>query len=286
MKIYDRHTGSYEQIEQYGAGKLEFLYNNPAGRLLLRLAVSPLVSGIYGKVNSTRRSAKKIPAFIEEQKIDMSQFEEREYKSFNDFFTRKIKPEMRPVDMDKNALISPADSKLLVYMIDENTRMNIKGRDYTVSELLGEERVEAEEFRDGLALVFRLCVDDYHRYCFPDSGKLISTRKIKGKLHTVSPVSKDHKIYKENTRVVSLLETDNLGVVTYIEVGALLVGKIIDHGKEHFDKGEEKGYFEPGGSTVIMLVKGVKIDEDIMRHSAEGIETKVRYGERIGEKIC
>lgn len=285
MKIYDRQTHSYEQIEQYGAGKLDFLYNNPAGRLLLWIAVSPLVSGIYGKVNSTRRSAKKIPAFIESQKIDMSQFEEREYRSFNDFFTRKIKPGMRPVDMGKNVLISPADSKLLVYKIDENTKMNIKGRDYSVSELLGEERAEAEEFRDGLALVFRLCVDDYHRYCFPDSGRLISSRKIRGRLHTVSPVSKDHKIYKENTRNVSILKTDNLGLITYIEVGALLVGKITDHGKEVFDKGEEKGYFEPGGSTVIMLVRGVAIDEDIMRQSAEGIETKVRYGERIGEKI-
>ena len=285
MKIYDRQTCSYEQIEQYGAGKLDFLYNNPAGRLLLWIAVSPLVSGIYGKVNSTRRSAKKIPAFIESQKIDMSQFEEREYRSFNDFFARKIKPGMRPVDMGKNVLISPADSKLLVYKIDENTKMNIKGRDYTVSELLGEERAEAEEFKDGLALVFRLCVDDYHRYCFPDSGRLISSRKIRGKLHTVSPVSKDHKIYKENTRNVSILKTDNLGLITYIEVGALLVGKITDHGKEFFDKGEEKGFFEPGGSTVIMLVRGVAIDEDIMRQSAEGIETKVRYGERIGEKI-
>ena len=231
MKIYDRQTCSYEQIEQYGAGKLDFLYNNPAGRLLLLIAVSPLVSGIYGKVNSTRRSAKKIPAFIESQKIDMSQFEEREYRSFNDFFTRKIKPGMRPVDMDKKVLISPADSKLLVYKIDESTKMNIKGRDYTVSELLGEERAEAEEFRDGLALVFRLCVDDYHRYCFPDSGRLISSRKIRGKLHTVSPVSKDHKIYKENTRHVSILKTDNLGLITYIEVGALLVGKITDHGR-------------------------------------------------------
>ena len=285
MKVYDRQTGSYEEIEQYGAGALDVLYNYHAGRFLLWIAVSPLVSGIYGKVNSTRRSAKKIPGFIKEQHIDMSDFENREFTSFNDFFTRRIGEGKRLIDTDKDVLISPADSKLLVYKIDADTKMQIKGRDYTVSELLGDESAVVEEFRGGLALVFRLCVNDYHRYCFPDSGRVVSRKFIKGKLHTVSPVSKDHKIYKENTRQVCVLDTDNFGKVAYIEVGALLVGKIVDHGACEFAKGEEKGYFEPGGSTVIMLVNGVDVDGDILRQSAEGIETKVKYGERIGIRL-
>ncbi len=284
MKIYDRRTDTYEEIVQYGAGKLAFLYNNPLGRLLLGIAVSPFVSNVYAWKNSRKSSAKKIPGFIKEHNIDMSDYEDREYKSFTDFFTRKIRYGKRPVDMAPEALISPADSKLLVYEIEKDTTLRIKGRTYTADEILGDSE-NAKEFAGGYALVFRLTVDDYHRFCYPDRGCLISRRLIKGKLHTVSPVSKDHKIYMENTRSVNLLKTENFGTVAYIEVGAMLIGRIVDNGTDVFEKGQEKGYFEPGGSTVVILVKNVEIDKDIMEQSASGIETKVRYGERIGRAL-
>lgn len=284
MKIYDRRTDTYEEIFQYGAGKLAFLYNNPLGRLLLGIAVSPFVSNVYAWKNSRKSSAKKIPGFIKEHNIDMSDYENREYKSFTDFFTRKIRYGKRPVDMAPEALISPADSKLLVYEIEKDTTLRIKGRTYTADEILADSE-NAGEFAGGYALVFRLTVDDYHRFCYPDRGCLISRRLIKGKLHTVSPVSKDHKIYMENTRSVNLLKTENFGTVAYIEVGAMLIGRIVDNGTDVFEKGQEKGYFEPGGSTVVILVKNVEIDKDIMEQSASGIETKVRYGERIGRAL-
>ena len=284
MKIYDRKTGTYEDIVQYGAGKLDFLYNNPVGRIFLGIAVSPFVSNIYASKNAKKSSVKKIPAFIKEHNIDMSDFEDREYKSFTDFFTRKIRYGKRPVDMTPGALISPADSKLLVYEIEKDTSMRIKGRTYTVDEILADAE-NAKEFAGGYALVFRLTVDDYHRFCYPDKGCLISKRFIKGKLHTVSPVSKNHKIYMENTRLVNLLKTEKFGTIAYIEVGAMLIGRIVDNGTDVFEKGQEKGYFEPGGSTVILLVKNVEIDKDIMEQSASGIETKVRYGERIGRAL-
>lgn len=286
MKIYDRRSGEYLNVEQYGSGKLQFLYNNAFGRMLLWLAVSPLVSGIYGRINSLPSSAKKIPAFVHEYGIDTEEFELREYRSFNDFFTRRIRPGRRPIEDDPKAFISPADSKVLVYPIDVDTRLIIKGREYTLDEITGD-GIYAHEFAGGNAFVFRLCMDDYHRYCFPDSGRVISTKKIKGRLHTVSPISKEHKIYKENTRIVSVLETDNIGKVIYIEVGALLVGKIVDHKAEEFERGQEKGYFEPGGSTIVVITKGnVDVDKDILEQSNNGIETAVRYGERIGTIIC
>ena len=284
MKIYDRKTKTYEDIVQYGAGKLDFLYNNPVGRIFLGIAVSPFVSNIYASKNAKKSSAKKIPAFIKEHNIDMSDFEDREYKSFTDFFTRKIRYGKRPVDMTPGALISPADSKLLVYEIEKDTVMRIKGRTYTADEILGDPE-NAKEFAGGYALVFRLTVDDYHRFCYPDKGCLISKRFIKGKLHTVSPVSKNHKIYMENTRLVNLLKTEKFGTIAYIEVGAMLIGRIVDNGTDVFEKGQEKGYFEPGGSTVIIMVRNVEIDKDIMAQSASGIETKVRYGERIGRAL-
>ena len=283
MRIYDRKTKEYEEIVQYGQGALKFLYGNFAGRVLLRIAVSPFVSRIYGKVNSGKASKKKIPGFIESNKIRMEDFEDREYESFNDFFTRKIRPGARTIDSDENRLISPADSKLLIYDIGDSTRIDIKGRTYSLEEIApGVDNLD--EYSGGKCLVYRLCVDDYHRYCFIDDGTITCSHTIKGKFHTVSPLSEAYKIYKENYRVVSILSTKHFGEVIHIEVGALLIGKIVNRDMTDFKKGEEKGYFEPGGSTIVQLFKkeAVRPDDDLIRMSADHIETKVLYGEGVG----
>ena len=130
-------------------------------------------------------------------------------------------------------------------------------------------------------------MDDYHRYCYIDDGSLKETRVIKGKLHTVSPLSKEYKIYKENYRIVSVLSTKHFGDVIHIEVGALLVGKIVNILVNDFEKGEEKGFFEPGGSTIVQLFKKdtVKIDDDIVKQSHDNTETKVLFGEGVGT-VC
>ncbi len=310
MKVYDRQSKTYIEIQQYGQEKLQFLYGNPFGRMLLKLVISPVTSRIYGWYNRRPASAAKIPAFIREHGIRMEDFEDREYRSFSDFFTRKLRPGARQIDRNENALISPADAKLLAYDISDDLMIRVKGSDYTVEELLGcgdrnrnknrkknrngsagkrakiSSCINLEDFSGGRCLVFRLCMDDYHRYCFMDWGRLTARYSIKGKLHTVSSISKDHKIYKENSRVVNGYQTEHFGRVIQIEVGALLVGRIRNRKVREFEKGEEKGFFEPGGSTIIVLLqKGVAdLDEDIVRMSAEGIETVVRYGEKIGEK--
>ncbi|SCW26936.1 phosphatidylserine decarboxylase [Ruminococcaceae bacterium YRB3002] len=286
MKVYDRVSRDYIDVPQYGQGKLEFLYGNIMGRVLLKIVISPATSRLYGWLKRRRSSAKDIPPFISEYNINMDDFEDREYVSFADFFTRRVRPDARPVDPDKNAFISPADSKVLLYRITDDLRMNIKGRDYSVDELVGG-KTDVSSYHNGLALVFRLSMDDYHRYCFVDRGRLLSSYSIKGKLHTVSSLSKDYKIYKENSRVVTLYSTDNFSEIIQIEVGALLVGKIVNREVDAFAKGEEKGYFEPGGSTVIILVRDgiISIDDDIIEQSSIGIETKVLYGEKIGTAL-
>ena len=285
MKVYDRRTREYEEITQYGQEKLRFLYGNVIGRVLLKIVVSPAVSRLYGVLNDRKASAGKIPGFIEENHIRMEDFDDREYVSFNDFFTRKLRDGARNIERNKDILISPADAKLLVYKIDDDLRIDVKGRTYSVDEILADDKY-SKEYSGGICLVYRLCMDDLHRYCFIDNGRLKARRTIKGKLHTVSSLSKDHKIYKENFRVVNVMDTENFGRVIHIEVGALLVGKIINHDIRNFSKGDEKGYFEPGGSTIVQMFKKdvVKIDEDIMAQSLEGIETKVLYGEGVGTR--
>ncbi len=285
MKIYNRREKKYESVAQYGGGLLEMLYHGWAGRFLLKLVIHPVFSRINGWYNRTRLSKKKIASFVEEYRIPLEEYEAREFDSFNDFFTRKIKSGCRPVDMDESSFIAPADSKLMVYSITPGQKISIKGVDYTLAELV-QDGVDLTDYEGGLCLVFRLTMDDYHRYIFVDHGKIVKKYPIKGRLHTVSSISKEHKIYRENFRVINVLDTLNYGKILWVEVGALLVGKIVNHPIQSFHKGTEKGYFELGGSTIMLLIqKGrVKMDEDILDVCNNGVEVKVQMGERIGGK--
>ena len=287
IKVYDREKKEYIAEVQYSHNKLKFLYENCFGRIILRLVINPIFSKINGLYKKSCLSKKEINKLISDYDIDMSIYQESEYKSFNDFFTRQIKPEKRMLVKNKNYFISPADSKLLVYKITKNKILNIKGSNYTIEELV-KGKVELSDYKNGLCLIFRLSMDNYHHYCYPDSGKLKDFYKVKGILHTVSSISKKYKVYKENKREISILETDSFGDLVFIEVGALLVGEIINNYSATFIKGEEKGYFSLGGSTIIILVKDkvLKIDDDIILNSKKNIETKVKYREKIGVKVC
>ncbi len=283
MRIYNRKTKAYEPISQYGGGLLHILYNHCLGRVLLKLVIHPVFSKVNGWYNSSSFSKRKIKPFVEEYKICLSDYEEKEYGSFQDFFIRKIKKDKRPIDMCESSLVSPADSKLFVYPIENNNRIQIKGVSYTLSELVAG-KVALENYAGGKCLVFRLTMDDYHRYIFVDKGKMKKNYLIKGKLHTVSSISKEYKIYRENSRVVNILNTQNFGEIVCIEVGALLVGKIKNYPIQTFKRGMEKGYFELGGSTIVMLFQKdqISLDEDIVRECGKGVEVKVAMGEKIG----
>lgn len=284
-KYYNRKEQKYEPANQYGGGLLEVLYHRPIGRFLLKIVIHPLFSRMYGWYNGSRFSKRKIVPFAEKYDICMNDYESKEYNSFNEFFVRKIKAGKRPVDSTPEALIAPADSKISVYDIEACNRITIKGVSYTVEELLGR-RLNMQEFLGGKCLVFRLSMEDYHRYIFTDDGRVSSRFSIQGKLHTVSPISKEHKIYRENSRVVNVLRTKHFGKIIWIEVGALLVGKIVNHPIRQFERGMEKGYFQPGGSTIVMLLQkdAAVLDEDIDKICREGVEVKVLQGEKIGSK--
>ena len=286
MKIYVRQDKSFIEDRQYGGRSLERLYNTWYGRVLSKFILLPVFSTMATSKDRRRSSVKKIAPFVEEYKINMDDFKEREYDSFSDFFTRSIKPGRRPVDYAPSAVISPADSKVLCYDIGDDLKFTVKGSVYTPDEIVGSS-IGLGRFAGGKALIFRLSMDDYHHYCHIDSGRMESSVEIKGKLHTVSSISSKYKIYKENHRIVNVLDTDHFGKVIYIEVGALLVGRIKNNGMTEFEKGSEKGYFEQGGSTIVLFFEKdmINVDPDILEMSGNGIETKVRMGERIGVKV-
>ena len=144
----------------------------------------------------------------------------------------------------------------------------------------------AKKFEGGQLLLFRLSVDDYHRYCYLDDGVKTKNYHIPGVFHTVNPIANDtYPIYKENTREFTLLKSDHFGDVLIMEVGALLVGRITNnHEDQLVTRGTEKGKFEYGGSTIIVCLEKDQaiIDEDLLSNSEQRIETAVKMGEQIG----
>lgn len=264
---------------------LGMLYGSAAGRLLLRPLVSPVVSKAAGAFLSSGLSRFLIRPFIRSNRIDMEPFEPVQYRSYNEFFSRQIRPEMRPIDQNPAHLIAPCDSKLTVLKITPDSRLRLKHTDYTLESLLRDQAL-ALEYAGGYAMIFRLTVDDYHRYCYVCDGKKSRNVRIPGVLHTVNPIANDHyPIYKVNSREYSLLSSDIFGDILMMEVGALLVGKIVNHHEEaSVQRGQEKGYFQFGGSTVVLLIQPHKalIDPDLLENSRLNIETVVRMGEKIG----
>lgn len=264
---------------------LKKLYGNTLGRVLLKTLTAPCISRTAGKFMNSRASKLLIKPFIKRSGIDTSQYIMCDFHSYNDFFTRRVKQGKRPIDFEADHLISPCDSKLTAHKISKNSIFRIKGSRYRVSDLLRNDFL-AKRFCGGYCLIFRLEVDDYHRYCYIDNGTKTHNTFIAGELHTVNPIALErYNIYKRNSREYTVLHTENFGDVVQIEVGAMMVGRIVNnHGEASFRRGEEKGRFEFGGSTIVMLFgkDSISIDEDILRNSAEGIETMVKMGEKIG----
>lgn len=264
---------------------LKKLYGTVSGRILLKTLTAPALSKAVGRFMDSELSKPLIKPFIRKNNIDTSEYCMNYIGSYNAFFTRKIKKGKRPIDFEPDHLISPCDSKLTVYKIGKNSIFRIKGSRYRISDLL-QNKFLADRFRGGYCLIFRLEVNDYHRFCYIDDGIKTDNTFIQGELHTVNPIALErYNIYKRNSREYTILHTDNFGDVAQVEVGAMLVGRIVNyHGERAVKRGEEKGMFEFGGSTIVMLFEKdrIEIDSDILRNSANGDETIVKYGEKIG----
>ena len=282
--IFNRRTKEY--TEEKESIKLRFLYYNFVGRVFLKILTRKPLTNLGGCYMNTKLSTRRIPKFIKQNKINMDEYIDEEYNSFNQFFIRKIKDGARMLPKDKNLFLSPADSKLSVYPIDEETVLSIKNSKYTIDEFVRDKEL-AEKYKGGYCFVYRLCVDDYHRYFFIDNGNIKDQKKIKGVFHTVQPIAfKKYNVFSENSRECTILETENFGIITQIEVGALMVGRIHNNKVDTFKRGDEKGYFLFGGSTVVLLVEKDKVivDKDILNHSKQDIETKVLLYDVVGKK--
>lgn len=285
MKCKDR-MGRTVQSNGSQDTMLRILYQTKGGRNVLRVLIQPWVSKLVGYFLDSHLSTVLIKPFIKGNDISMTEYESIEYHSYNDFFTRRIKNGCRNICKAEHCLIAPCDSRLTVYPISKDLRFTVKNTEYTMHSLLRSKKL-AKRYEEGLLLIFRLGVEDYHRYCYVDDGIKSKNYRIPGVFHTVNPIANDvYPIYKENTREFSILNSAHFGHILMMEVGALLVGRIVNkHEEKKVTRGEEKGYFEFGGSTVILCLEKnrVKIDDDIWQNSRQNIETCVKQGEKIGK---
>ncbi|MCL2442430.1 MAG: phosphatidylserine decarboxylase [Treponema sp.] len=286
MRITENYVT--KEIKYKDKSAANFLYNSLPGRILLKLLVKNTVSRFAGVLMKSSASKRFITRFIKQNNIDMDEYENVNYKSFNDFFIRKIKNGNRPFSDNINDIIAPCDGKLTIYPITPDGSFIVKNSIFTIESLLMDKNL-ADEFKDGICLIFRLTPDDYHRYIYIDDGEIISAKKIKGVLHTVRPIAFDkYKVYKQNTREYTVQQTKNLGKVIQMEVGALFVGRISNHIKGHtFKRGDEKGMFEFGGSTIVLMFQKntVELNKSIYENTLLKKETIVKMGNKIGEKI-
>ena len=224
---------------------LNFLYKTVPGRLLLKVLASRPVSRLCGRFLDSPCSGFLIQGFARRNGIVLADYETDGIRTFNQFFRRKIKEGRRPFDMEPQHLPSPCDGLLSAWNIEEGTVIPVKQSRYTVRSLLQDEELAAS-FDGGVCLVFRLCVDNYHRYSYADSGKKGRNVFIPGVLHTVRPVALESlPVFSENCREYTVIESECFGKIVQMEVGAMLVGRIVNaEGEGTAVRGKEKGFFE------------------------------------------
>lgn len=266
---------------------LWFLYRTIPGRMVLKILVQPWVSKTAGYFLSSGMSRWLVPYYIWKHKINMRDIEvpENGFLSFNEFFTRK--KNTMCFNMTCGYLISPCDGFLTFTKISENQVFDVKNTKFSLEDLLEDSKLAAQ-FCNGNAFVFRLTPANYHRYCYAEGGRLLFSKKIQGKLHCVRPIAvRTMPVFAQNSREYQVCENQYFGMMIQMEIGALLVGKINNHKQEGewVKKGDEKGYFEFGGSTIIVLLQkdtGCFRKELYHKQNRDG-EIPVHMGEFIAE---
>jgi phosphatidylserine decarboxylase len=292
IEFFNRHTGGIERERIYGEPWLRFIYGgNPLGRLSLSaVARRAWFSAWYGWRMNRPDSVNRVLPFVIDYDLDAEEFAKpaTAYRTFNEFFYRTLRPGSRPISAGEVVAVLPADGRHLVYPdVDTADGFYVKGKKFTLAALLGSEELGAR-FSGGSLLISRLCPVDYHRFHFPIAGIPGESRLINGWLYSVSPLAlRGNPGYlTENKRMVTLVESPVFGQVAVLEIGATMVGAILQSfipGRP-VAKGDEKGLFAFGGSCVVTVFQRgrVRFDEDLTLNSAVHREVYARMGDRLG----
>ncbi|KAF9428669.1 hypothetical protein BGZ94_001548 [Podila epigama] len=294
--VQDRTTGAMieEKMPTFIRLGIRLLYKSPANKIGVGKILADM-STKQGLKFDDPKSVREIEPFIRFHKLESQMSDVLEpiqnFKNFNEFFYRKLKPDARVLDSpgDNRVAVSVADCRMTCFQtISDATKFWIKGSQFTVARLLGGDETLAKKYEGGSLAIFRLAPQDYHRYHIPVQGTLSAPKAIDGEYYTVNPMAirSQLDVYGENKRVVSTIESKEFGTVAYVAIGAMMVGSIIltTHGGQKVERMDEHGYFAFGGSTIVLLFEpnSIQFDEDLLQSSKEQIEMLAKVGMRIG----
>ncbi len=289
VQYFHRYRGRIESEQIYGEGFLRFTYGNPLGLLALHaLAKRSVFSRWYGWRMSRPASRSRVDRFIRDYGLDAAEFADppASFRTFNEFFYRRLKPGARPVVPDPEVAAFPADGRHLgLQDLSQADGFYVKGQRLDLAELLGDAGL-AQEFASGSVVFSRLCPVDYHRFHFPVSGTAERPRLINGFLYSVSPIAlrRNVRYLCENRRSLSVMDSPRFGRVATLEVGATNVGSWdYTFVPGAVTKGQEKGFFRFGGSlTITVFARGrVRLADDLVAQAVQGREVYARVGDRM-----
>lgn len=264
---------------------VRFLYGTVPGRGLLRLIQGLRLDRLAVRYLRSGLSRPYIRRFAQKNGIPLSREELDRFPTYRDFFLRERAP--LPLDADPDHLISPCDGYFSAYPVTVQSSFALKNSHYRLRDLLGDEEL-ARTYEGGLCLVFRLCASDYHHYCYIDDGRQGPNHFVEGQLHSVQPIAcENYPVFTLNRRSWCLLETEHFGPVVQTEIGALIVGGIVNLSEGGpCRRGQEKGFFDLCGSTIVLLLAPGRINllPELAKELGAGAEIRVRQGQWIGSR--
>jgi phosphatidylserine decarboxylase len=218
------------------------------------------------------------------------------FRTFNDWFIRQLvdADRDRPMEKDTAAIVSPADAKLLILPnVSHDYYFLIKEHRFNLPEFLGGDRRLAQEYEGGVMMIFRLAPYDYHRYHVPLDAKALPERRLPGEYNSVSPGAFESGVrpLTSNLRTYhGLVPAGPMAahankMVLMVEVGAMAVASIVNFFKPEqiLKKGDELGFFQFGGSTIVLLFKPGTITPhpQVVANTMAGFETAVKVRETV-----
>lgn len=299
--VQDRLSGELmeEKMQVYVRLGIRLLYKGARSRMEGARVKKMLknMSVKQGVKFDSPSSAREIATFIGFHNLNVDEIAEplESFKTFNEFFYRKLKPDARPNEEPDNGrrLVSGADCRMMAFeTVDEATKIWIKGRDFTVARLLGDAATtipNLDSYQNGGALaIFRLAPQDYHRFHCPADAIVGKPTRITGQYYTVNPMAIRSAIdvYGENIRIVVPFHSDHFGTFYAVCIGAMMVGSTVLTVKqgERVRRGQEFGFFKFGGSTIVLVFERGRVvwDKDLVENGRAAIETLVRVGMGVG----
>ena len=296
IRYFNRKNNQLEIEKVYGDAAVKAMYQSLPGKMLAPILSHRLISKVYGSTQDLGVSRYKVPKFVENFSINMDEYEpgsvksndqNLSYASFNEFFIRRFRAGRREF-VSETKLAAPAEARYFGWeKITDDLKVPVKGQYLRPADLVNTQKYP--EFNNGPLFIARLCPVDYHRYHYPDNGMTLEAYPVQGEYQSVNPIALKYKgdIFIKNERRVAILDTENFGKLAYIEVGAICVGKIVQSFDESqkFSRGDEKGHFLFGGSTVIVIGEEGRWrpSQDMLSNTRKGIETYIQLGDEVGE---